>query len=207
MSDGGAPWPRSAGWFRGALVRLEAEVEGGKGGVGGAENGNKLGWRRLQYAVVDVYPVPPGQSCFMGNERVMVCKAHGGGHEEAEAKVCIDVSLHQATCDAEACPSAVFLCGVNTCAPVRPKGSKRGCQFRGKGEEEFECLVPLHAAESVLDVKADKCGGGAVGDGSTDFGDLVLGARWASCAKLVWSGCNFDLCFGGGGDNSEGKLD
>ena len=68
-------------------------------------------------------------------------------------------------------------------------------------------MVPLHAAECVLDVKADKGGGGAAGDGCTDFSNLVFGARWASCAKLVGPRCDFNLRFGGGGDDPESELD
>ena len=67
--------------------------------------------------------------------------------------------------------------------------------------------MPLHTAEGVLDVKADKGGGGAASDGCADSGNLVFGARWASCAKLVRTGCNFNLCFGGGGDDPESELD
>ena len=67
--------------------------------------------------------------------------------------------------------------------------------------------MPLDAAEGVLDVEADKSGCGAGEDGGPDISDLVLGARRASCAELVRTGCGFDLDFGGGGDDPESELD
>ena len=80
-------------------------------------------------------------------------------------------------------------------------------EFWGRGVEDFECLVPVDAAECALDIQADECCPWSAGRGGTDFGDFVFGARWASSSELVLAGCDFDLRFGRGGDDSEGEFD
>ena len=77
-----------------AFGGLETKVEPSEGGVDGLKDNGEVDRVRLQYAVVDVNPVPPRGACLGGYVGVVECKVHGLSHNETEDDVGFHVALH-----------------------------------------------------------------------------------------------------------------